>query len=309
MKAMCGHDPVAYEYLQYWFGFLLAYPAEKSSMPNIIGKPGAGKTEMLNFIIALIGESRCLVTSKPQDDVWGSFNSLIANKYLVILEELSEKQTIEYEGIIKDLITGGRLTINTKGVKQYKIDSYLKFVALSNTITCKSISGDRRNVLINCSDEFIGNSAYFTKLREYQADRRIQMLFYERILQLPDLEVFRSKPIPITKYQKTIQNSNREDYDLFMETWITSNTGTETITMSSKTLYDQYVSWVKENDVGVKASSHKKFVRNLILLFDSLVETSLKTSKCNMISLNIPAIMAKYEVVLNDSDVDTDTSL
>jgi hypothetical protein len=306
MKAMCNHDPVAYEYLKYWFGFLLSSPAEKSSMPNIIGSPGSGKSEMMNFIISLIGESRCLVTSKPQDDVWGTFNSLISNKYLVILEELTEKQTLEYEGTIKDLITGGRLTINTKGVKQYKIDSYLKFIALSNTVTCKTITGDRRNVLIKCSDEFIGNSEYFARLREYQADKRVQMLFYERLLQLPDLSVFRSKPIPVTEYQRAIQNSNREDHDLFMEHWILSNTSVDKVTVSSKHFYNSYMSWIKANDASVKPASHKKFILNIALLLNSMVETSVKSKKCNMIMLDVPNIMKKYNVELCTSDVAED---
>ena len=303
MLSMCNYDPVAYEYLKYWIAFLLSYPAEKSSMPNIIGSPGSGKSEMVNFIISLIGESRCLVTSKPQDDVWGTFNSLISNKYLIILEELSEKQTTEYEGTIKDLISGGRLTINTKGIKQYKIDSYLKFIALSNTVTCRSISGDRRNVLIKCSDEHIGDADYFAKLREYQTDKRIQMLFYERLLQLPDLSGFRCKPIPLTIYQKKIQNSNREDYDLFMEDWISANTNTEVLTIQSSTLYGYYVLWVKANDVSMKPSSHKKFILNISLLFDSLIQTSIRTKKCNMLMMDIPKIMKRYNIALCTTEV------
>ena len=299
IKAMCNHDPIAYEYLKYWIGYLLAYPAEKSSMPNIIGKPGGGKSEMLNFIISMIGESRCLVTSKPQDDVWGQFNGLIANKYLIILEELSAKQTVEYEGTIKDLITGGRLVVNTKGIQQYRIDSYLKMIALSNTITCNSTIGDRRNVMIKCSDEFVKNSSYFITLREYQADKRVQMLFYERHINLPELAMFRSKPIPITEYQRTIQNSNREDYDLFLEDWISAHQGDENVTIQSKEFYDRYSEWVKGNGSGSKAESHQKFIRNLILGLDDMVDTvandkSLKTMRCNMIRLHVSKIRIKY---------------
>jgi hypothetical protein len=297
IKAMCGHDPIAYDYLMNWFGFLLLCPAEKSSMPSIIGIPGSGKSEMINFIISLIGESRCLVTSKPQDDVWGQFNSLIAHKYLVLLEELSEKQTTEFEGVIKDLITGGRLTVNTKGVKQYTIDSYLKMIALSNTITCKTVSGDRRNVLIKCSNEFVNNADYFEILRDYQADKRVQMLFYERLINIPDLENFRKKPIPVTSYQKTIQNSNREDYDLFIEDWTTANTSTLPTQIQSKHLYEEYVLWVKDNEALTKPTGHAKFSRNLSLFLGDIVNT-VKTNSCNMLHINVPQLMVKYNIPL-----------
>lgn len=305
IKAMCGHDPIAYDYLMYWFGFLLLCPAEKSSMPSIIGAPGSGKSEMINLLISLIGESRCLVTSKPQDDVWGQFNSLIAHKYLVLLEELSEKQTIEFDGVIKDLITGGRLTVNTKGVKQYTIDSYLKMIALSNTITCKTITGDRRNVLIKCSNEFVGNVEYFETLREYQADKRVQMLFYERLINLPDLENFRKKPIPVTAYQKIIQNSNREDFDLFMEDWVTANTGIEIVNIKSKYLYDSYVLWVKSNEALTKPSGHSKFTQNITLFLGDII-TPLKTNSCNRLKIDVPRLMAKYNISLMQKEEDSE---
>jgi hypothetical protein len=256
---------------------------------------------MLNFFIALIGESRCLVTSKPQDNVWGMFNSLIANKYLVILEELSEKQTMEYEGVIKDLVTGGRLTINTKGVKQYTIDSYLKFVALSNTVTCKTKVGDRRNILIKCSNQYVGNSKYFERLREYQADKRLQMMFYERLIERPNIESFNSRLPPVTEYQKTIQNSNRDDYDLFLEDWIASNTSREQVTIQSKFLYDRYVDWVRSNEAGTKASSNCKFVKNITLFLGSLMCTN-RTKKCVNIILDVPRLMLKYNIELCESD-------
>jgi hypothetical protein len=276
-------------------------------MPSIIGAPGSGKSEMINLIISLIGESRCLVTSKPQDDVWGQFNSLIAYKYLVLLEELSEKQTIEFDGVIKDLITGGRITVNTKGVKQYTVDSYLKMIALSNTITCKTITGDRRNVLIKCSNEFVGNVGYFETLRDYQADKRVQMLFYERLINLPDLENFRKKPIPVTAYQKIIQNSNREDFDLFMEDWVTANTGIEIVNIKSKYLYDSYVSWVKSNEALTKPSGHSKFTQNITLFLGDFI-VPVKTNSCNRLKIDVPRLMIKYNITLmqkeNDSELD-----
>lgn len=309
IRAMTGHDPIAYDYLMSWFGYLFLAPAEKSNMPSIIGPPGCGKTEMLNFPIALIGEARCLVTSKPQDDVWGQYNSLISEIYLVILEELSEKQTAEYEGIIKDLITGKRLNINTKGVKQYKIDSYLKMVAISNTITYNTTVGDRRNVMIKSSSEYINNIEYFTKLREYQADQRVQMIFYERLLEIPGLSAFRTRELPVTLYQQTLQNGNRDSPDLFIEHWISKCSDIEPVVVASSKLYKLYIAWhVENNGASIKVETHAKFMRNLSLFLGPLLDTtitdkSLRTSKGNTLRLHVEGLRAKYNVSRCTEDI------
>lgn len=298
---MCGKDEVSYDYFMAWLGYMLAYPSEKSIMPNIIGAPGCGKSEMINFIISLFGEARCLVTSKPQDDVWGQFNSMIANKYFVVLEELSSKQTIEYEGVIKDLITGGRININTKGTKQYSIDSFLKFIALSNTITCKTTVGDRRNFMIKSSSEHIGDTTYFNTLRLYQADQRIQMLFYERLLEIPNLYNFRNCPIPLTAYQKTLQNANREDYDLFIEEWVNTNEDdAELLVISSKTLFQDYLFWKRSNGMTERGEKSHHFIRNISLHFEGMIFTTahdkmLHTRNGNMVRIYMHDIKKRLE--------------
>jgi hypothetical protein len=178
-------------------------------------------------------------------------------------------------------------------------------IALSNTITCKTTTGDRRNVLIKCSDEFKNNVEYFQMLREYQADKRVQMLFYERLINIPDLGSFRNRPIPITAYQKTIQNSNREDYDLFIEDWTTENTSLVPLDVKSKHLYENYVIWIKANESSIKPVGHAKFTRNLTLFLGDIL-TPVKTNSCNMFRINVPQLMTKYNIPLMKKEIDTD---
>ena len=54
-------------------------------------------------------------TATPSRDIWGDFNGRMASTFLVNLNELSKKETIESEGRIKALITDPKLTINNKG--------------------------------------------------------------------------------------------------------------------------------------------------------------------------------------------------
>jgi hypothetical protein len=66
------------------------------------------------------------------------------------------------------------------------------------------------------------------------------------------------------------------------------------------------MAWIKANDASVKPASHKKFILNISLLLNSMVETSVKSKKCNMIMLDVPNIMKKYNVELCTSDVAED---
>ena len=79
--------------------------------------------EMLyNFRVGSMGEEKVFESSQPERDVWGDFNSKMANTFLVNLNELSKKETINCEGRIKALITDPSLTINDKGVSKYQIN-------------------------------------------------------------------------------------------------------------------------------------------------------------------------------------------
>jgi hypothetical protein len=186
-------------------------------MPHMTGGMGAGKSELLNFIGYMIGESKILKSTEPDKNVWGHFNGCMSSAYLVILEELTEKKTTEFDGIIKELITGGIIQINQKGEKPYSMKSFHKFISASNTTPIKTIKGDRRNFIVQASNELIGNQEYFKQLRQYTKDKRIQQIFHERITSDDTLENFKSEIIPLTEYQKTLQNANRSEYDLYLE--------------------------------------------------------------------------------------------
>ena len=80
----------------------------------------------------MLGKNKVFETTDPSREVWGQFNGLMSDSFLVNLNELSKKDTHESMGEIKGLITDGSLTINNKGVNQYKITSYHRFIITTN---------------------------------------------------------------------------------------------------------------------------------------------------------------------------------
>jgi hypothetical protein len=303
IRIITGNDPIAYTFFIRWLGFIFKIPAEKCVMPHMIGGMGAGKSELLNFIGYMIGESKVLKSTEPDKNVWGHFNGSMSNAYLVILEELTEKKTTEYDGIIKDLITSGMISINQKGEKPYSMKSFHKFISASNTTPIKTIKGDRRNFIVKASNELIGNPEYFKQLRKYTKDKRIQQIFHERITEDESLELFKSELIPLTEYQKTLQNSNREECDLYLEYFVRMYHNVSIKEVASSEIYRNFVEWMETNGYEYKMT-HAKFVRNLKLLtlpFGAL-DTHISDPKLhkrdgNYVRVNINILKEYYELV------------
>jgi hypothetical protein len=119
----------------------------------------------MKLLARLIGEKHVFETTTPSRDVWGDFNGIMQSKFLVNLNEMSKKETLENEGRIKALITDPTLTINSKGINQYIINSYHRFIITTNNEDpVKTRKDDRRNLIIRSCDEKKGDAEYFKKL-------------------------------------------------------------------------------------------------------------------------------------------------
>ena len=102
----------------------------------------------------MLGNNKVYESHNPSRDVWGEFNGQMVNAFLINIDELSKKDTIESEGKIKGLITEPKLTINNKGLNKFEIDSHHRFInTTNNEDPIKTTKGDRRNLIIRCSDE------------------------------------------------------------------------------------------------------------------------------------------------------------
>jgi hypothetical protein len=154
IKILCNHDENVYDYFIKWIAQMIQYPHIKTIMPTFISGEGAGKGTLFKLFEKMLGNEKVFETTNPSRDVWGDFNGMMCNCSLVNLNELSKKDTMEAEGKIKGLITDNTFAINQKGIPQYKIKSYHRFITTTNKEEpINSTNGDRRNLIIRSSDE------------------------------------------------------------------------------------------------------------------------------------------------------------
>ena len=269
IKILCGNDEVVSDYFIKWIAQMIQYPEVKTICPTLISKEGSGKGTLLLLIEKMIGSSKYFETTDPLRDVWGNFNGRMANKFLVNLNEMSKKDTLECQGKIKGLITDGKLTINNKGMNQYEIQSYHRFIITTNNedpITTKS--DDRRNLVIRTSDELKGNDEYFKNFYKMMDDVNVVKTFYEYLKNIPDMENFREIPIPQTEHQNDMKDMNMDIEERWLRDIVQNHE--KDFVMSNPESLKKFMDFCNDNGIDYKTNAIKLGMKIKRLLGDCI---------------------------------------
>jgi hypothetical protein len=146
----------------------------------------------------------------------------MVNAYLVVLNETDKRNSKDAEGKKKQLITDcaeGGYMINPKGKGQFPVCSFHRVLQSTNTTDpVNTHAKDRRNVIIRCSDEKIGDTAYFTELTDALArPNALRSIYWS--FRGADISNWNFRNRPITDYHKIIVEGSRNPLDMFMESF------------------------------------------------------------------------------------------
>jgi len=295
LKILCNHNEADFLYLQRWIGQMLKYPAFKTTCITLISQEGAGKGTLLHFFKCLMGKQKVMETAEPEVYVWGKFNGMMKDCFLVNCNELEMKAQQEAESKIKALITDTELRINEKNIKAFKIDGFHRYIFTTNKdVPVKTHSKDRRHKIIRSSDEKISDKSYFDTLRKYMEDEKVLLMLYSYFIELPDLATFHLESIVQNAYQKTLAESfDRTIPELFLEDLVLQNYNETTIEKYGDELLALFVSFKHKNSFKYECDSIK-LGRNIKLLKvpqDAFI--TKRTNKGILTLYNIP-ILIKY---------------
>ena len=263
---LCNHQKDVTDIIIKWFAQMIQYPAVKTIMPTFFGGQGGGKTSLFEWIKILFGKGKVSETAQPSRDYWGQFNELMANSFLVVLSELSKKETMEAEAKIKGLVTDRILTINTKGLSAYEIYSAHRFGATTNNpdiLTTKE--GDRRNLIIRCSDEKKGDCEYFKSLRGYMNDYNVSRTIWDYLKSVPDMDKFGDIPLPKTDHQQNLKAVYRSIPDLWLETFTRQNQDETCVKKYGKEVITEFRDWCQEQGYRYETNASKLMLALLTL--------------------------------------------
>lgn len=262
IKILCNNDDNVYCYFIKWIAQMIQYPAVKSICPTLISLEGAGKGSFLKLLGKMLGDKKVFETTTPSRDVWGDFNGRMCNTFLINLNELSKKEMTECEGRFKGLVTDTKLTINNKGVNQYVIQSYHRFIITTNKEEPINTSkDDRRNLIIRSSDELLGNKIYFEKLHEILDDVNVIKTCYEYFKTIPDVDKFNRLPIPITDYQTNLKQLSVSPIENWLEALTLENYDKEYVELLGCEASSMFKKWCSDNNIEYAIDSRKLGIR------------------------------------------------
>lgn len=293
IKILCGNDEIIANYFIKWIAQMIQFPAIKSTCPTIISKEGAGKGTLMRLLEKMLGSNKVFETATPSRDIWGDFNGRMANTFLINLNELSKKETIESEGKIKALITDPKITINNKGVSQYDINSYHRFIITTNKEEpINTTSDDRRKFIFRSSDELCGNKEYFNKMYDLLDDVNVIKTCYEHFKAIEGMERFNNIPIPVSNYQQQLQKLSVSPIETWLETFTIEKEREIQVEELSKDLFSLFQKWCSKNMPDYKITSVAFGVRLERLKISGVLE-GRHTKKGNTKIFDIP-LLKKY---------------
>lgn len=282
---MCNNEQHIADYFELWIAQMIQFPSVKTICPTIISEQGAGKGSIMQLFIKMFGSSKVLnEVSNPSRDIWGNFNSLMKQAFLVNVDELSGKDSRDAVGQIKTLIKSKTISINSKGQAPIIINSYHRFLNTTNNSDPVSVAkNDRRNCVIRASDELLGNSVYFNKLYELLEDVNVIKTCYEYFKALPNADKFNSLPIPHTSYHEEMSELSVSPIESWMRDYTeefynpSGNTVSNTVKVQSLKCFDMFNDWKVKTHVVYEVNALKFAVQMSRLKIDGI--ESIKGTK------------------------------
>lgn len=302
ISILCNHDEADTLFMRKWIGQMLKYPAIKTVAPTLISKQGAGKGTLMYLIERIIGSNKFMETTDPAKHVWGNFNQLMLNSFVVNCDEMDYKSQNECEGKIKGLITNPNLYINPKNFAPFPIISYHRFILTTNNeVPVKTDKDDRRNKIIRSSDEKIGDAQYFIDLREAIDDDIVVRMIFEELTSIDGLDIFHTERIQQNEYQKTLSEATVSIPERFMRHLTATYMHLKEKTFSAEDMLCAFAAWRNMNDFKYECDS-AKLMRNLKLLkLCPNWYSTVKGRTCNTTRIDFAALKEYFNMGIDSS--------
>jgi len=217
----------------------------------------------------------------------------MADSFLVNLNELSKKDTLEAEGQIKGLITDPILLINKKGIDQIQIKSYHRFIITTNKEDPIATSkDDRRNLIIRSSDELCGNKAYVKHIYDLLDDEIVVRTCFDYFKSIPDLDKFGLIPIPCTVYQNELKKLDLTPPEQFLIHLCEVNK--QNVEFTAKDIFQMFQDFLIESNIVYEITSLKFGVKLANLNISGLSKS--RNNKGNVYKLDIQQLQKHFNI-------------
>ena len=265
IKVLCDYDEGVYKYFIGWLSYMIQFPDKKIPCVVLISKAGAGKTTLIMLLRLMLGAKKVFECTDPSRDIWGDFNALMMDAFLVNLSEIEFADSKDAVGKFKALITDPTININQKGVSQVTVASHHHFIVTTNNENPLSIKkDDRRFAMVRSSDDKIGDTEYFNGLYELLDNHDFIRTMYSYFKHY-DVSEFDPKLIPQTEHLKGLKEMATSPVEDWLRDYTYENRfNTNIPTLGSRALLKLFNDWLivvgrkfdtNEQKLGVKITN------------------------------------------------------
>ena len=205
-EVICDNCSEIYEYITNWLSFIVQNPGEKTKTAIVLkGLQGIGKGTFTDTMCEMLaGYSASNVTEIAE--LTGTFNSVVENKMLIILNELKncgDERGANFNSL-KSIITENDIRINEKNQPRRDGDNVANFIFVTNNAyPVKIETGDRRYLVLKVNGKYKGDVGYFQMLHNLRKNPD----FYPNLLTYfatKDIQNFLPSKIPMTPAKQDI---------------------------------------------------------------------------------------------------------
>ena len=283
IKVLVDYDATCYEFVCMWIAQMFQYPEHKSVELFFISSEGAGKGCFLEFFKTMMGGSKkCWETTNPEEEVFGKLNGAMQEAFLVVFNEVNKSNFYNKNDSKKALITDDNININIKGVPQFNMRSYHRFISFSNNPDPAN-KNKRRDVFFRSSDDKIGDELYFTEGFKYAKDLKCCKYIYDYFMKLQTKVKINEIDLPKTEYDEMLKEEQKSAILQFLDELVYTHREEETSFHTSNELYTNYKDFCQRNYI----NSHlTKIAFGMKISFYKLKGLSKKVKKVNGRTLN-----------------------
>jgi hypothetical protein len=299
IKVLCNHDEKVFEFVCMWIAQMFQYPEHKSIEIIFISEEGVGKGLLLEFFKTIMGGSkRCWETTSPEKEVFGHFNGAMKDAFLVCFNEVNKSNFYNVNDKKKAIITDNNININIKGVPEFNIASYHRFIAFTNNPE-PATKNARRDIFIRCSNEKVGHTEYFTEGFNYATNLECCAYIYNYFMKLPTKVKINSVDIPKTDYDEIIEEAQENPVVSFIKDFVIDNNTLPEIKIDVDDLYNNYRDYCCANDISLESMNKIKFgVRLHFMKGQNIIKDRKKVNNKvrNIYTFNIPELIKQYSL-------------
>ena len=178
-NSLVGGIEKDFEWLFTYFAHLVQRPFERPEVTLVFkGSKGTGKNVSMGMIGKLLG-SRSYIEVSNMQHALGSFNQLLENRLMLVLDEAFWGGNKGEEGQLKYYTTSPTITINAKFQAPYVVDNLMRIAILGNEDWLAPASEDeRRYAVFNVSDAKKQNHAFFSEMCSGMEEGGLRILLH-----------------------------------------------------------------------------------------------------------------------------------